>query len=161
MTTFPSAAGTGSVPVAASQRNNTNNAAALQLLSAAMVSSLRPLRLSTTRLLWLPTQLPPTLTLFQLLPLPARLQPAFSPMARGWRGGFYVVIPPAPLLPIAEPIWYCITKGRYVGVTLNNALALAAVVGVSGGNMKGYKTQALALAAFNELLQYHMVAVIP
>jgi hypothetical protein len=68
-------------------------------------------------------------------------------------------------MPIAEEdqserIWYCITRGLYVGITLNNPLALAAVIGVSGGAMKGHKTQSKALAAFNELLAFNMVLVI-
>ena len=81
-------------------------------------------------------------------------------------GSLYVVVPSGPLLPIVEdhvvdPVWYCITRGHYVGITLSNALGLAAVSGVSGGALKGYNTQALAVAAFNEMLQYGMVAVIP
>ncbi|KAJ7105138.1 hypothetical protein C8R43DRAFT_1140639 [Mycena crocata] len=83
-------------------------------------------------------------------------------------GGLYVVVPTGPLLPIAEPeyavdegpIWYCITKGKYVGLTLSNALALSAVVGVSGGTMKGYKAQTEALATFNEMRQYGFVVVV-
>ncbi|KAJ7669899.1 hypothetical protein DFH06DRAFT_1125308 [Mycena polygramma] len=86
-------------------------------------------------------------------------------------GALYVVVPSAPLMPIVEtdivpdgeegPKWYAITRGHYIGVTLSNPLAVNAVVGVSHSGMKGYKTQALALAAFNEMLRYNMVAVIP
>ncbi|KAJ7930225.1 hypothetical protein B0H13DRAFT_2309928 [Mycena leptocephala] len=69
-------------------------------------------------------------------------------------------------MPIAEdehtggdaPSWYAITRGLYVGITLSNALAVSAVVGVCGSSMKGYTTQAFALAAFNELLAYNMPA---
>ncbi|KAJ7087732.1 hypothetical protein C8R43DRAFT_1142319 [Mycena crocata] len=60
-----------------------------------------------------------------------------------------------------EALWYCITKGHVVGVHLSHALALASVTGVSNSAMKAYKTQALAVAAFNELLQYRLVAVLP
>jgi hypothetical protein len=72
-------------------------------------------------------------------------------------------------MPIAEPAlpegadspaWYAITRGLYVGVTLCNPLAVNAVSGVPRSGMKGYKSQALALAAFNELLGYNMVAVV-
>jgi hypothetical protein len=68
-------------------------------------------------------------------------------------------------MPIAEEdnserLWYAITRGLYVGITLNNPLALAAVLGVSGSAMKGHKTQAKALAVFNELLAFNMVRVI-
>jgi hypothetical protein len=66
-------------------------------------------------------------------------------------------------LPEGEsvPLWYCISRGHYVGVTLNRTLAINAVLGVSGNAMKSHKSQVLAVAAFNELLQYRMVAVIP
>ncbi|KAJ7721103.1 hypothetical protein B0H16DRAFT_1474043 [Mycena metata] len=40
--------------------------------------------------------------------------------------------------------------GRYVGVTI---MALNATTGISAGSMKKYKLQALAIAAFNEMLQ--------
>ncbi|KAJ7454348.1 hypothetical protein B0H11DRAFT_2245004 [Mycena galericulata] len=84
-------------------------------------------------------------------------------------GSLYHVVPTGPLMPIAEeasddaeePVWYCITKGRHVGVTLSNALAAAAVVSLpGGGHMKRHKTQALAVAAFNEMLGYNMVSVV-
>lgn len=79
-------------------------------------------------------------------------------------GLLYLVVPTAPLALIAEPVyndegplWYCITTGRYVGVHLNSALAQHAVFGVSGQAMKAYKTQSLAVARFNELLEMGMV----
>ncbi|KAJ7744436.1 hypothetical protein DFH07DRAFT_963662 [Mycena maculata] len=80
-------------------------------------------------------------------------------------GALYIVIPTGGLLPIAddatlERYWYCVTKGRYVCVTLSHALAWAAISSVSGGVMKAYKSQADAIAAFNESLQYHMVTVV-
>ncbi|KAJ7430875.1 hypothetical protein B0H11DRAFT_2389626 [Mycena galericulata] len=87
-----------------------------------------------------------------------------------WLAGvLYVVVPAGPLLPVAEeprdaddegPIWYCITKAKYVGVHLSQPMAINAVLGVPGNAMKSYKTQALAVAAFNEMLQYGMVKVI-
>ncbi|KAK7000619.1 hypothetical protein R3P38DRAFT_3369300 [Favolaschia claudopus] len=85
-------------------------------------------------------------------------------------GALYLVVPPQHLTAIPEqqlsvseeepPLWYCITKGKYVGVTLNHPLALAAIVGVSGGRMKSYKSQTLALQSFNDLLDYQMVTVV-
>ncbi|KAJ7834497.1 hypothetical protein B0H13DRAFT_1914068 [Mycena leptocephala] len=83
-------------------------------------------------------------------------------------GALYTVVPTGPLLAIAEdeytdeegPTWYAITRGLYVGVTLSNALAVNAVVRVSGSNMRSFATQALALAAFNKLLGYNMIAVV-
>ncbi|KAJ7173286.1 hypothetical protein C8R46DRAFT_1031646 [Mycena filopes] len=117
-----------------------------------------------------------------LLPLPSAVSPTFPPApapaapppfevfrTRGpWvAGGLYYVVPSGKLVPIVEAddadsdaTWYCITRGTYVGVTLNNALALAAVVGVSASAMKGHKTQSKAVAAFNEMLGYKMVAVV-
>ncbi|KAJ7836826.1 hypothetical protein B0H13DRAFT_1912885 [Mycena leptocephala] len=82
-------------------------------------------------------------------------------------GALYTVVPTGPLLAIAEdeytdeegPTWYAITRGLYVGVTLSNALAVNAVVRVSGSNMRSFATQALALAAFNKLLGYNMIAI--
>jgi hypothetical protein len=84
-------------------------------------------------------------------------------------GALYVVVPLQHLAPVAEstpandedegPPWYCITRGKYIGITRNNFLALTAVTGVSAGCMKSYKTQVEALEVFNELLDYHMVSV--
>ncbi|KAJ7687790.1 hypothetical protein B0H16DRAFT_1221796, partial [Mycena metata] len=59
------------------------------------------------------------------------------------------------------PTWYSISKGTFIGVTLSNHMALAATVGISGSHMKGYRTQALALAAFNEMQQFGLLGVIP
>ncbi|KAJ7156553.1 hypothetical protein C8R43DRAFT_1125748 [Mycena crocata] len=100
------------------------------------------------------------------VPLPAPV--GFMSTGPWVAGNLYLVVPTSPLLQLAEPeytvdegpTWYCITKGKYIGLTLSNALALSAVVGVSGGNMKGYKTQAAALAAFNEMRGYGLVAVV-
>ncbi|KAJ7756761.1 hypothetical protein DFH07DRAFT_772997 [Mycena maculata] len=84
-------------------------------------------------------------------------------------GAFYVVVPAAPLQLIAEPprqegdegdLWYAITKGTYVGVHQSQGLALAAVSSVSSSSMRSYKTQALAVAAFNEMLGYNMVSIV-
>jgi hypothetical protein len=82
-------------------------------------------------------------------------------------GALYKVVPTGPLIAVAEdetveehPLWYCITKGLYVGITLNNALALGAVSGVSRCAMKSFKSQVQALASFNELLGYGMVAIL-
>ncbi|KAK7043465.1 hypothetical protein R3P38DRAFT_3177874 [Favolaschia claudopus] len=82
-------------------------------------------------------------------------------------GSLYIVVPPQHLAAIPEnqqtdedtPVWYCISKGRYVGVTLIHAVALAAILGVSGGSMRSYKTQVKALEAFNNALDFHSVTV--
>ncbi|KAJ7080883.1 hypothetical protein C8R43DRAFT_1143054 [Mycena crocata] len=108
-------------------------------------------------------------------PAPVLPAPSVTPTPTGFftsgpwiAGNLYLVVPTGPLLPIGPledtdvegPVWYCITKGRYVGITLSNALALSAVVGVRHCCMKSYKTQALALAAFNELRPYGMVNIL-
>ncbi|KAJ7144887.1 hypothetical protein C8R43DRAFT_953680 [Mycena crocata] len=70
----------------------------------------------------------------------------------------YSVVPPSPLAavdedPASEEMWYGILKGRVVGVILSHTLAQDAVTGVSHNSMRGYKTQALALKAFNDALR--------
>ncbi|KAJ7138903.1 hypothetical protein C8R46DRAFT_1047155 [Mycena filopes] len=80
-------------------------------------------------------------------------------------GALYHVVPSGPLLPVPQDededgLWYCITSGTFVGVTLSQALASKAVVGVPRSGMKSHKTQARALAAFNELLRFDLVTVV-
>jgi hypothetical protein len=101
------------------------------------------------------------------VPVPPTIFHATGPWVAG---ALYIVVPSAPLAAIPEdppafgesfPLWYCITRGHFVGCTLSNALALNATLGVSGSAMKSYKSQALAVAAFNQLLGYQMITVIP
>ncbi|KAJ7830848.1 hypothetical protein B0H13DRAFT_1915746 [Mycena leptocephala] len=104
-------------------------------------------------------------------PAPAALEtPIFRTTGPWVAGALYIVVPTSAMAAIVEeappfgdptPVWYCITKGRFIGVTLSNALALSATVGVSGFAMKGYKTQAIAVGVFNQMLGYRMVAVLP
>ncbi|KAJ7693959.1 hypothetical protein B0H17DRAFT_1132328 [Mycena rosella] len=68
-------------------------------------------------------------------------------------GAMYTVVPTLSLAAIAEQV----TNEE---APLCNALALGAVSGVSRSAMKSYKTQALAIAAFNEMLQYNLVLVV-
>ncbi|KAJ7790914.1 hypothetical protein B0H14DRAFT_3501155 [Mycena olivaceomarginata] len=83
-------------------------------------------------------------------------------------GVLFLVVPTGPLTHIPEdpvpegfePLWYCITRGKHIGVTIHNSLAMAAVVGVSRSSMKSYKAQALAVTAFNEMLQFNLVQVL-
>ncbi|KAJ7145447.1 hypothetical protein C8R43DRAFT_953499 [Mycena crocata] len=72
-------------------------------------------------------------------------------------GGLYIVVLTSPLMSIVEEdaedkLWYCITEGKFVGVTTSNSLALRAVSRVSGSSMAGHKTQALAIQEFNQML---------
>ncbi|KAJ7457540.1 hypothetical protein B0H11DRAFT_1924998 [Mycena galericulata] len=175
----PPAAGTeSSVPVAAqAQSSGANAAAALQFFVNA-IAALNPVSQSQSQpvVSASATQTPaaPAPAAPPVISAPAdppRVpEPAMFHIRGPWIAGhLYHVVPTGPLMPIAEnatdeeqPTWYCITKGRYVGITLSNALAVAAGANLRGGSaMKGYTGQALALAAFNELLAYPgMVSVV-
>ncbi|KAJ7115516.1 hypothetical protein C8R43DRAFT_1138141 [Mycena crocata] len=77
-------------------------------------------------------------------------------------GVVYSVVPPSHILPVSHDngeLWYGILKGKYVGVTQNHPLALQAVVGISHNSMKAYKSQALAVSAFNDALDDGLVEV--
>ncbi|KAJ7801667.1 hypothetical protein B0H14DRAFT_3782630 [Mycena olivaceomarginata] len=171
MTSFPNAAsGTEqSVPVATSPNANAETVAALQTMINAMAtlsqaSQAQPLPPHTAFAPAVTEAAPAVPT-----PTPAQVPAGFRTRGPWIAGSLFIVVPPEHLMPIPEapvdseddfPLWYCITKGKYIGITLSNPLALAAVVGVSGSRMKAYKTQVLALEAFNEMLDYHMVAVV-
>ncbi|KAK7030003.1 hypothetical protein R3P38DRAFT_3513893 [Favolaschia claudopus] len=100
---------------------------------------------------------------------PAVAAPTFVRTTPPWEvGGFFGNIPPQPLTAIPDPphagddsVWYCIYQGKFVGVTLSHGAALSATVGVRGGRMRSYKTQLLALHAFNDALASHGIAVVP
>ncbi|KAJ6557787.1 hypothetical protein B0H19DRAFT_1261385 [Mycena capillaripes] len=93
-------------------------------------------------------------------PVVASAAPLVAPAAPVAPVGFRTRSPWEEVAADSLPYWYCITRGKYVGVTLSNALALAAVSGVSCSSMKAYKTQILAIESFNEMLAFGMVAVI-
>ncbi|KAK7045170.1 hypothetical protein R3P38DRAFT_3177398 [Favolaschia claudopus] len=100
---------------------------------------------------------------------PAVAAPPFVRTTPPWEvGGFFGNIPPQPLTAIPDPphagddaVWYCIYQGKFVGVTLSHGAALSATVGVRGGRMRSYKTQLLALRAFNDALASHGISVVP
>ncbi|KAK7042097.1 hypothetical protein R3P38DRAFT_3178672 [Favolaschia claudopus] len=103
-------------------------------------------------------------------PAPALGPPAFRTSPPWTAGITYIVVPTGNLSAIAEstyeneddqPVWYSVTKGKYVGVVLNQGVALGAVAGVRGNRMKSFKTQAQAVHDFNEALAYNLVVVIP
>ncbi|KAJ7348645.1 hypothetical protein DFH08DRAFT_960026 [Mycena albidolilacea] len=89
---------------------------------------------------------------------PSYVNPLVPRSVGPWEAGsVFSVVPPQPLASIPVPagdeeLWYCILKGKFVGVTQNHPLAVDAVLGVSNNSMRSYKTQALALAAFNNAL---------
>ncbi|KAJ7023227.1 hypothetical protein C8F04DRAFT_1271652 [Mycena alexandri] len=155
MTNFPLAPGTdNSVPAAMPP----DNAAAFQYFSAAVASLAQP---SAPQVAPAPSPAP--------APAPTPSTGAFLTRGPWVAGGLYLVVPSGPLLAVPEeelddyeepPIWYAITRGRYVGVTMNNGLAVNATTGISAGLQRKYKTQALALAAFNEMLRFGLVSVV-
>ncbi|KAJ7886985.1 hypothetical protein B0H13DRAFT_2342626 [Mycena leptocephala] len=177
MTNFPqSSSGTASVPVAAfafppnsdpaAIANFQNMWAAMTALSQGQVLPPAPAPVFAAPVQTATPEVPTAVPVVQNPVPPAHV--GFHTRGPWVAGALYTVVPTAPLMPIAEdehtggdaPSWYAITRGLYVGITLSNALAVNAVVGVRGSGMKGYTTQASALAAFNELLAYNMVAVI-
>ncbi|KAK6993082.1 hypothetical protein R3P38DRAFT_3224092 [Favolaschia claudopus] len=155
----------GAAPAAA------DTAAALQTVLAAMAHLTMPSSTPTPSAPPAPTASPAIAAPAPAAPAPAPVTPPVpaglrtqGPWLAGW---LYLVVPPQHLQHIAEPTydnpddaprWYSINKGRYVGVTTNNGLALNAVSGVSGS--KKHRSQVAALAAFNQMLDYGMVAVL-
>ncbi|KAJ7709326.1 hypothetical protein B0H16DRAFT_1745866 [Mycena metata] len=99
----------------------------------------------------------------------AGLPAALVSLLRGADGPFlanevFSVPPSQPLDPIEEevpaPKWYAITRGRFVGVVDQYALAETAISGVGGSAHKSHSTQSLALDAFNRALTWGGVQVI-
>ncbi|KAJ7735251.1 hypothetical protein DFH07DRAFT_780047 [Mycena maculata] len=180
MQTFPTAPAETeahpSVPAVAltPDQQRSANAAALQLLSAAM-ASLTPGSQPTVQATQPTATVEVTTTVADGDTQPPPISPTPAPAPVGFQthgpwvaGTLFLVVPTAPLMlihedPVADdaeaPLWYCITKGTYVGVHTSQALALTAVQGVRNSGMKSYKTQSLAVAAFNEMLAYRMVAI--
>ncbi|KAJ7176157.1 hypothetical protein C8R43DRAFT_1118684 [Mycena crocata] len=154
--------GTASVPGAANSQGSDGTVAALQLLGAAMTTlaqqqqgkSSGPIPPSHNTDI-APFQVPRQLPRLLLFPPP---RPPLCPTPTSLK------LPSASratvLVPGDDGLWYCITKGRYVGITPSNPLALHAVTGVTGNAMKSYKTQAQALLAFNNFQRYGMVTVV-
>ncbi|KAJ7893751.1 hypothetical protein B0H13DRAFT_2339566 [Mycena leptocephala] len=160
----PTAPGTGSsVPAAAPASSDPNTVAVLQTMLNAMATLTQQTQASGA------TAPAPVVSPAQPPVVVSAMPTGFQVRGPWIAGALYVVVPPQHLTPVAESTpandeddktqWYCITRGKYVGLTRNNFLALTAITGVSGGRMKGYKTQAEALQMFNELLDYHMVSV--
>jgi viroplasmin and RNaseH domain-containing protein len=58
-------------------------------------------------------------------------------------------------------LWYAVLKGKSVGLTQNNAVALHAVVGVSNNQMKSFKSLKKALFAFNHALDIGLIEIRP
>ncbi|KAJ7881949.1 hypothetical protein B0H13DRAFT_2344882 [Mycena leptocephala] len=139
MTTFNNASsGTeSSVPVAATNASDQNMAAAAAFRT--MLSAMANFSQASAP--------PPQPALSRLLLCILDLSPFAPAPLGGWHA-------------LQSRSYRPLVAGLYVGITLNNALALGAVSGVSRSTMKSFKSQVLALASFNELLGYGMVAVL-
>ncbi|KAJ7436457.1 hypothetical protein B0H11DRAFT_2256162 [Mycena galericulata] len=93
---------------------------------------------------------------------PSPLEDPASEVASTWFAGeLYKEVPTAPLLPGHDHGggWYGVIRGRAVGLTLNNALAVNAVLGVSNHSMKSFKTLTQALDVFNHALRIGLVEI--
>ncbi|KAJ7665821.1 hypothetical protein DFH06DRAFT_1127025 [Mycena polygramma] len=96
-------------------------------------------------------------------PPAAQSAPAFIRTSGPWIAGLlYGVVPPTPLSPVPDngEKWFAITRGRYVGLTRNPAIATHAVTGISGGLSPKSTTQADALDQFNSALDIGAVNVV-
>ncbi|KAJ6567622.1 hypothetical protein DFH09DRAFT_1314139 [Mycena vulgaris] len=96
--------------------------------------------------------------------LPAPVLPFLQVTAPWIVGVVYSVVPTQLLTSIPvhdEELWYTILRGKYVGITQNHALALDTVVGILNNSMKSYKTQDLAVGAFNGALHVGLVQIRP
>ncbi|KAJ7161444.1 hypothetical protein C8R43DRAFT_1123889 [Mycena crocata] len=75
----------------------------------------------------------------------------------------YSVAPTGPLAPIDEaepaPEWYCVSRGRFVGVMNQYAQAHWAIRSISNAAHKAYTTQDLALQAFNAIVGWGGIEV--
>ncbi|KAJ7062447.1 hypothetical protein B0H15DRAFT_807883 [Mycena belliarum] len=76
----------------------------------------------------------------------------------------YSVAPTGPLAPVEEPSpapeWYCIFRGRFVGVIDQFAVAHFGIRNVSNAAQKSYSTQAHALEAFNKVVEWGGIEVV-
>ncbi|KAJ6450343.1 hypothetical protein C8R47DRAFT_1206499 [Mycena vitilis] len=96
-------------------------------------------------------------------PSPATVLPSLFRTTGPWiAGNLFVVVPAEPLaaVPDNNDKWFAITSGKYVGLTKNAALSLAAVVGVSNALSTSFSSQADALDHFNSALAGNAIAVI-
>ncbi|KAJ7173033.1 hypothetical protein C8R43DRAFT_944075 [Mycena crocata] len=183
-TPAPAASGTApAVPVAANvSGGDANTVAAIQLLTAA-VASLAQAQVSLSHQSASPLAPAsvvdsPAEASSSPVPVPATITPPASsvPVSPAAPALFhthgpwvvknlYIVVPTSPMMAIVEDdeegkLWYAITRGRFVGITLSSALATNSTTRVPAGTQKSFKTQAGAVAAFNELLGFNMVSVV-
>ncbi|KAJ7666860.1 hypothetical protein DFH06DRAFT_1322838 [Mycena polygramma] len=94
-------------------------------------------------------------------PSPATVLPSLFRTTGPWiAGNLFVVVPAEPLaaVPDNNDKWFAITSGKYLGLTKNAALSLAAVVGVSNALSTLFSSQADALDHFNSALAGNAIA---
>ncbi|KAJ7086315.1 hypothetical protein C8R43DRAFT_1127236 [Mycena crocata] len=169
----PAASGTApAVPVAANGSSaDANTVAAIQLLTAAVASLAQaqapatavdsPAEASSSPDLVPAIHTPPASSVPVTPAAPAQFHTHGPWVVKN----LYIVVPTSPMMAIVEDdeegkLWYAITRGRFVGITLSSALATNSTTRVPAGTQKGFKTQAAAVAAFNELLGFNMVSVV-
>ncbi|KAJ7238447.1 hypothetical protein C8J57DRAFT_1246520 [Mycena rebaudengoi] len=153
------------VPVAAAPAASAPAAAAVAAIDPAIAATLQQLvaALNATNL----TGVALSDAVAQSLAPPVAQAPTINPryqLVGPWEAGvLYGIIPLQPLMPVLPDTndkWYAITCGKYVGLTHNSAISLAAVTGVSQGLHNHYLSQTVALAAFNGALAAFAVEVI-
>ncbi|KAJ7612814.1 hypothetical protein DFH06DRAFT_1147085 [Mycena polygramma] len=96
-------------------------------------------------------------------PPAAPAPPSFLRSSAPWLAGYlYNVIPTDHLASVPDngDKWFAITRGKYVGLTKNSAISLAAVTGVSTGLSDKFNTQADALDHFNAALDSGAIALL-
>ncbi|KAJ7673159.1 hypothetical protein DFH06DRAFT_1319360 [Mycena polygramma] len=97
------------------------------------------------------------------LTFPAAMPPSFTCVVGPWIAGYLYSVVPLGLLAAIPDLgekWFVITRGKYVGLTKNSAISLAAVTGVSTGLSEKFSHQADALDHFNAALATDAVAVL-
>ncbi|KAJ7719394.1 hypothetical protein B0H16DRAFT_1474975 [Mycena metata] len=112
-----------------------------------------------------PAGVPPPAPLALIGGLPAGLHVLLRYGGPWSANAIYKVVPTAPLSPVEEitpaPEWYAITRGRFVGVIDQYAMAHWAIRGVSNCAHKSYTSQVFALDAFNKAIGWNGVEVVP
>ncbi|KAJ7471336.1 hypothetical protein B0H11DRAFT_1913956 [Mycena galericulata] len=93
---------------------------------------------------------------------PSITEPTDLPATIWTAGTLYNEVPTAHLAKVRDngEGWYAVIRGRAVGVTQDNALALSAVLGVSNNSMKSHKTLSAALFYFDHALDIGLVEIL-
>ncbi|KAJ7439804.1 hypothetical protein B0H11DRAFT_1934169 [Mycena galericulata] len=116
---------------------------------------------------------PPTVAAPAPVPVPATPAPATSadpstpeptslPATTWMAGELYNEVPTGHLTSVRDNGngWYVVIRGRAIGVTQDNALALSAVLGVSNNAMRSHKTLSAAIFSFDHALDIGLVEIL-